>query len=302
MKKQPASGKGASANRKTRGVPNPQAIGFLADGNSAQLNVDFIADRSEQSFSAFAASSEVPEVAGDSGDALTVYLRNVRLTELFTPQEEFEFATRARAGDFAARQSMIEHNLRLVISIAKAYLGRGVPLSDLIEEGNLGLMHAIDKFEPERGFRFSTYATWWIRQSVERALICQGRAVRLPVNVVRELQQVLRARRALENDALLLANRPDGIRVVDIAALLGREAAGVANLLALAETPRSLDAALDRSGVVWYATASRGKRCFEKAGQRRHFCFRHRIHSGTANLHAVRNEPVSVSRGEFHGG
>ncbi|MDO8450648.1 MAG: sigma-70 family RNA polymerase sigma factor [Rhodoferax sp.] len=187
------------------------------------------------------------EVAGESSDVLTAYLRNVRRTALFTAEEEFEYATRARAGDFAARQSMIEHNLRLVVSIAKAYLGRGVPLSDLIEEGNLGLMHAIDKFEPERGFRFSTYATWWIRQSVERALIYQGRAVRLPVNVVRELQQVLRARRALENDAGFVARRPDGIRVEDIAALLGRDTAGVADLLALAETPKSLDAAMDRS-------------------------------------------------------
>lgn len=188
------------------------------------------------------------DVTGESVDALTVYLRNVRRTELFTAQEEFEFATKARAGDFAARQSMIEHNLRLVVSIAKAYLGRGVPLSDLIEEGNLGLMHAIDKFEPERGFRFSTYATWWIRQSVDRALMYQGRAVRLPVNVVRELQQVLRARRALENDATLLANRPDGVHVEDIAALLGRDSADVADLLALAEAPRSLDASMDRSG------------------------------------------------------
>ncbi|MDO9199680.1 MAG: sigma-70 family RNA polymerase sigma factor [Rhodoferax sp.] len=187
------------------------------------------------------------EVAGESSDVLTAYLRNVRRTALFTAEEEFEYATRARAGDFAARQSMIEHNLRLVVSIAKAYLGRGVPLSDLIEEGNLGLMHAIDKFEPERGFRFSTYATWWIRQSVERALIYQGRAVRLPVNVVRELQQVLRARRALENDAGFVARRPDGIRVDDIAALLGRDTASVADLLALAETPKSLDAAMDRS-------------------------------------------------------
>ncbi len=188
------------------------------------------------------------DVTGESVDALTVYLRNVRRTELFTAQEEFEFATKARAGDFAARQSMIEHNLRLVVSIAKAYLGRGVPLSDLIEEGNLGLMHAIDKFEPERGFRFSTYATWWIRQSVDRALMYQGRAVRLPVNVVRELQQVLRARRALENDATFVVNRPDGVHVEDIAALLGRDSADVADLLALAEAPRSLDASMDRSG------------------------------------------------------
>ncbi len=186
--------------------------------------------------------------AEESSDALSLYLKGVRRTELFTAEQEYAMATRAKAGDFAARQSMIEHNLRLVVSIAKGYLGRGVPLSDLIEEGNLGLMHAIDKFEPERGFRFSTYATWWIRQSVERALMHQARVVRLPVNVVRELQQVLRARRALENDATFVAQRPDGIRVEDIAILLGRDASSVADLLALGEAPRSLDAALDASG------------------------------------------------------
>ena len=186
--------------------------------------------------------------AEESGDALSLYLRGVRRTELFTPQEEFEAATRARAGDFAARQSMIEHNLRLVVSIAKGYMGRGVPMADLVEEGNLGLMHAIDKFEPERGFRFSTYATWWIRQSVDRALMYQGRAVRLPVNVVRELQHVLRARRLLENDAELVAKRPEGIRVEDIAALLGQETHHVADLLSMAEAPRSLDASMDRDG------------------------------------------------------
>ena len=192
---------------------------------------------------------EVAAVAADveSGDALTSYLRNVRRTELFTPEEEYATAVRARAGDFAARQSMIEHNLRLVVSIAKLYLGRGVPLSDLIEEGNLGLMHAIDKFEPERGFRFSTYATWWIRQAVERALMQQGRVIRLPVNVVRELQQVLRARRELENDATFLARRPEGVRVEDVADFLGRDIHEVAELLALAETPKSLDATIERA-------------------------------------------------------
>ena len=191
------------------------------------------------------------DVAGESSDTLTLYLRDVRRTELFTAEQEFETATRARAGDFDARQSMIEHNLRLVVSIAKGYLGRGVPLSDLIEEGNLGLMHAIDKFEPERGFRFSTYATWWIRQAVERAVMNQGRVIRLPVHVVRELQQVLRARRTLENDPAFQAARAgiggDGVRVEDVAALLGRNVQEVADLLAMAEAPRSLDAALDRS-------------------------------------------------------
>ena len=190
------------------------------------------------------------EGAGESSDTLTLYLRDVRRTELFTPEQEFQAATRARAGDFAARQSMIEHNLRLVVSIAKGYLGRGVPLSDLIEEGNLGLMHAIDKFEPERGFRFSTYATWWIRQSVERAVTNQGRVIRLPVHVVRELQQVLRARRTLENDpafAMRKGYEGEGVRVEDVAALLGRDVHEVAELLAMAEAPRSLDASLDRN-------------------------------------------------------
>ncbi len=196
---------------------------------------------------ALPASEAALELAGEASDALSAYLRNVRRTELFTPEQEYETAVRARAGDFAARQSMIEHNLRLVVSIAKFYLGRGVPLSDLIEEGNLGLMHAIDKFEPERGFRFSTYATWWIRQSVERALMLQGRVIRLPVNVVRELQQVLRARRALEHDPVFHASRPEGVRVEDVANFLGRDVNEVAELLALAEVPKSLDATLDRS-------------------------------------------------------
>lgn len=194
---------------------------------------------------------EIPaDLSGESSDTLTLYLRDVRRTTLFTAEEEYATAVRARAGDFAARQSMIEHNLRLVVSIAKGYLGRGVPLSDLIEEGNLGLMHAIDKFEPERGFRFSTYATWWIRQSVERAVMNQGRVIRLPVHVVRELQQVLRARRTLENDpAFMASRRGDGesVRVEDVAALLGRDPQEVAQLLAMAETPRSLDAIVDRS-------------------------------------------------------
>ncbi|RZJ24747.1 MAG: RNA polymerase sigma factor RpoS [Haliea sp.] len=191
------------------------------------------------------------ELSGESSDTLSLYLRDIRRTELFTPEQEFEVATRARAGDFEARQSMIEHNLRLVVSIAKGYLGRGVPLSDLIEEGNLGLMHATTKFEPERGFRFSTYATWWIRQSVERAVMNQGRVIRLPVHVVRELQQVLRARRTLENDPAFAATRNgfegEGVRVEDIAALLGRSVEEVSDLLAMAETPRSLDAVMDRS-------------------------------------------------------
>jgi RNA polymerase nonessential primary-like sigma factor len=186
----------------------------------------------------------IAEAGRDIPDSLNAYLRGVRKTALFTAQEELDAATRARAGDEAARQSMIAHNLRLVISIAKGYAGRGVPLEDLIEEGNLGLMTAIEKFEPERGFRFSTYATWWIRQAVDRALSTQGRTVRLPVNVVRELMHVRRAQRLLESDAALMAQRPHGVRAEDIAALVGKDLSEIEDLRTLSELPRSLDVAV----------------------------------------------------------
>ncbi|WP_298829397.1 RNA polymerase sigma factor RpoS [uncultured Piscinibacter sp.] len=183
---------------------------------------------------------------GEVGNTLQTYLREIRRAPLLTPQQEYDTAVRARAGEFAARQAMIEHNLRLVVSIAKNYLGRGLPMPDLIEEGNLGLMHAIGKFEPERGFRFSTYASWWIRQSIERAIMHQARLVRLPVHVVRELNQVLKARRSLESQ---LPGDFDGerqVRVEDVAAAVGRPVQEVADLLRFAEQPTSLDAPLER--------------------------------------------------------
>ena len=214
---------------------------------SVPASADDVADRADTGAPAEIPRDAAPgDLGAEGGDSLTVYLREIRRTQLFTPDEEYQTACAARRGDFAARQSMIEHNLRLVVNIAKAYLGRGGPLADLIEEGNLGLMHAINKFEPERGFRFSTYATWWIRQSIERAAMMQARAIRLPVHVVRELQQVMRARRTLEGDADFIARRPDGVRVEDVAALLGREVQAVAELMALSEAPRSLDAGSER--------------------------------------------------------
>lgn len=184
--------------------------------------------------------------AGDPevGNTLQTYLREIRRAPLLTPEEEYATATRARAGDFSARQAMIERNLRLVVSIAKNYLGRGLPMTDLIEEGNLGLMHAIGKFEPERGFRFSTYASWWIRQNIERAIMHQARLVRLPVHVVRDLNQVLKARRALESRSSIDGEKP--VRVEEVAATLGRPVDEVAELLKFAELPASLDAPLER--------------------------------------------------------
>lgn len=218
-----------------------------APGAAAGTDRDDLEPAFDAQADALEAAPAGPAAAdGEAADSLQAYLRDIRRAPLFTAEQEREMASRARAGDFDARQRMIEHNLRLVVSIAKNYLGRGVPLPDLIEEGNLGLMHAIAKFDPTRGFRFSTYASWWVRQSVERAIQQQARLVRLPVHVVRELNQVLRTRRMLEARAGAGPAAPAGaVRADDIAAALGIDAAQVESLLRLAEQPASLDAAFD---------------------------------------------------------
>ncbi len=172
-------------------------------------------------------------------DVTQHYLNEIGAKPLFTPAEEYDWACRAKAGEFAARQKMIEHNLRLVVNIAKHYLNRGIPLLDLIEEGNLGLIHAIEKFDPERGFRFSTYATWWIRQSIERAIMNQSRTIRLPVHVVKEINLILRAFRHLET-----ANGRE-TRIEQIAHLIDRSVEDVRRSLALNEHIASLDAPLE---------------------------------------------------------
>lgn len=172
-------------------------------------------------------------------DVTQLYLSEIGAKPLLTAEEELATTRLVRAGDFAARQRMIEHNLRLVVNIAKHYLNRGIPLLDLIEEGNLGLIHALEKFDPERGFRFSTYATWWIRQNIERGIMNQSRTIRLPVHIVKEINVVLRAMRHLES-----AEKRE-TTVERVALLIDRTVDDVRRILSLNEHIASLDAPLE---------------------------------------------------------
>lgn len=162
-------------------------------------------------------------------DVTRLYLNEIGVSPLLTAEEEVTLGRRTQRGDEAARQRMIESNLRLVVKIARRYINRGLPLLDLIEEGNLGLIHAVKKFDPERGFRFSTYATWWIRQTIERAIMNQSRTVRLPIHVIKDINVCLRAAYQLRQSG----EHPPS--AADIASCVDREVSDVERLLALHE-------------------------------------------------------------------
>lgn len=174
-------------------------------------------------------------VVAHSTDSTQLYLHDIGISPLLSAEEEVHFARLARDGVASARQRMIESNLRLVVKIARRYSNRGMSFLDLIEEGNLGLIHAVEKFDPERGFRFSTYATWWIRQTIERALMSQTRTVRLPVHIVKELNLYLRAARELSQK---LDHEPTA---EEIAKLLDKPIATVEQMLGLTEKITSID-------------------------------------------------------------
>ncbi|MEZ5547998.1 MAG: RNA polymerase sigma factor RpoS [Pseudomonadales bacterium] len=180
-------------------------------------------------------------------DATQLYLNEIGFSPLLNAEEEVYFSRLALKGDEAARKRMIESNLRLVVKIARRYVNRGLTLLDLIEEGNLGLIRAVEKFDPERGFRFSTYATWWIRQTIERALMNQTRTIRLPIHVVKELNVYLRAARELTQK---LDHEPSPEEIAD---MLDRPVQDVKRMLSLNERVTSVDVPMgpdsDRSVV-----------------------------------------------------
>lgn len=171
-------------------------------------------------------------------DATQMYLNEIGFSPLLSADEEKHYARLALSGDEAGRKRMIESNLRLVVKISRRYLNRGLSLLDLIEEGNLGLIRAVEKFDPDRGFRFSTYATWWIRQTIERAIMNQTRTIRLPIHVVKELNVYLRAARELSQK---LDHEPSA---EEIAELLEKPVADVKRMLKLNERVTSIDAPL----------------------------------------------------------
>ncbi|PQY41242.1 RNA polymerase sigma factor RpoS [Cronobacter sakazakii] len=171
-------------------------------------------------------------------DATQLYLGEIGYSPLLTAEEEVYFARRALRGDVASRRRMIESNLRLVVKIARRYSNRGLALLDLIEEGNLGLIRAVEKFDPERGFRFSTYATWWIRQTIERAIMNQTRTIRLPIHIVKELNVYLCTARELSHK---LDHEPSA---EEIAEQLDKPVDDVSRMLRLNERITSVDTPL----------------------------------------------------------
>jgi RNA polymerase nonessential primary-like sigma factor len=206
---------------------------IVEEGESEEDSVDVVTETPEPAAESITFSS--PEPADAQMDATRLYLNEIGISKLLTAEEEVYYSRLAQKGDQAARQRMIESNLRLVVKIARRYMNRGLALLDLIEEGNLGLIRAVEKFDPERGFRFSTYATWWIRQTIERAIMNQTRTIRLPIHVVKEINVYLRAARKL---AQTLDHEPSSEEIAD---LLDKPIDEVKRMLGLNERVTSVD-------------------------------------------------------------
>ncbi len=213
----------AEAEDEDAGIAEDAVVGALSDGDDDEALISIPVDIQDW-------------------DATRCYLREIGHSPLLTAAEEIALGQRVQAGEAAARTTMIESNLRLVVRIARRYINRGLPLLDLIEEGNLGLIRAVEKFDPERGFRFSTYATWWIRQNIERAIMNQTRTVRLPIHVMKELSACLRAARCLGQR---LQRAPSAEEVAEV---MERPVADVRDCMELDGRVSSLEAPMGRDG------------------------------------------------------
>ena len=218
---------------------DPEYDALSSDLDNVEPELDEIVEVAE-SEPEISGSAVIGEISDGELDATRLYLNEIGFSPLLTAEEEVKFARLAQKNDSAARRRMIESNLRLVVKIARRYMNRGLPLLDLIEEGNLGLIRAVEKFDPERGFRFSTYATWWIRQTIERGLMNQTRTIRLPIHIVKEINLYLRAARRL---AQSLEREPSA---EDVAQMLDRPIEDVKRMLGLNERIASVDSPLDR--------------------------------------------------------
>ena len=220
----------------------PPAAELLAEEEAEELLPAADADAEGEEEEAGSQPEAAPAATEAQLDATRLYLSEIGYSPLLTAEEEVYYGRLALRGDESARRRMIESNLRLVVKIARKYINRGLPLLDLIEEGNLGLIHAVEKFDPERGFRFSTYATWWIRQTIERAIMNQTRTIRLPIHVIKELNLYLRAARklahALDRDAT----------AEEIAKEMQSTPEEVKRLLGLNERVASVDSPISRDG------------------------------------------------------
>ena len=209
--------------------------------NHARLLGSDVADEPIEAETQLANPYSEVEDLGKNLDATQLYLNEIGFSPLLSAEEEVYFARKALKGCEASRKRMIESNLRLVVKISRRYVNRGLALLDLIEEGNLGLIRAVEKFDPERGFRFSTYATWWIRQTIERAIMNQTRTIRLPIHVVKELNVYLRAARELSQK---LDHEPTA---EEIAYLLDKPVEDVERMLKLNERVTSMDVPIGNS-------------------------------------------------------
>ena len=212
------------APEETQGIPVPAGSAATAEPVAVEREPEVVEEREP--------------LDRDSDTAFRLYLREIGQVKLLTPEEEIELAARIKAGDKKAREHMIKANLRLVVKIARDYEGLGLPLLDLISEGNIGLMKAVERFDPKKGGKLSTYAAWWIKQAIKRALANQSKTIRLPVHLVDKIARMRRVAMELQEE---LGREPTD---EELAAELGTTAARVAQMRTAAIRPASLDAPL----------------------------------------------------------